>query len=107
MKVHDILINGSALMLLFWTFFAKQDNNSVSVTLHINDNSVLCVFLCAGGMPTPRHSPVEEREVLSGEGRSNNNNMATDTTTSNLLASVKEQVCRTVSICQCLAVGEL
>ncbi|XP_042581476.1 plakophilin-4-like isoform X6 [Cyprinus carpio] len=42
-------------------------------------------------MPTPRQSPVEEREVLSGEGRSNNNNMATDATTTNLLASVKEQ----------------
>ncbi len=66
---------------------------------------VCCVFLCAGEMPTPRQSPVEEREVLSGEGRSNNNNMATDATTTNLLASVKEQVCRTVSICQCLAVG--
>ncbi|KAI2663342.1 Plakophilin-4 [Labeo rohita] len=43
-------------------------------------------------MPTPRQSPVEEREVLSGEGRSNNNNMATDATTTNLLASVKEQI---------------
>uniref|UniRef100_A0A673IU83 Plakophilin-4-like n=1 Tax=Sinocyclocheilus rhinocerous TaxID=307959 RepID=A0A673IU83_9TELE len=53
--------------------------------------AVCCVFLCAGGMPTPRQSPVEEREVLSGEGRSNNNNMATDATTTNLLASVKEQ----------------
>uniref|UniRef100_A0A672KK03 Plakophilin 4 n=1 Tax=Sinocyclocheilus grahami TaxID=75366 RepID=A0A672KK03_SINGR len=42
-------------------------------------------------MPTPRQSPVEERKVLSGEGRSNNNNMATDATTTNLLASVKEQ----------------
>ncbi|XP_051569182.1 plakophilin-4-like isoform X1 [Myxocyprinus asiaticus] len=42
-------------------------------------------------MPTPRQSPVEEGEVLSGEERSNNNNMATDATTTNLLASVKEQ----------------
>ncbi|XP_051562176.1 plakophilin-4-like isoform X1 [Myxocyprinus asiaticus] len=43
-------------------------------------------------MPTPRQSPVEEGEVLSGEGRSNNNNMATDAAaTTNLLASVKEQ----------------
>ncbi|TRY65904.1 hypothetical protein DNTS_007262 [Danionella cerebrum] len=42
-------------------------------------------------MPTPRQSPAEEQEVLSAEGRSNNNNMATDATTSNLLASVKEQ----------------
>lgn len=53
----------------------------------------LCVCVCVGTMPTPEQGPAaEEEEVQSCEEGTSANKMEMESTTTNILASVKEQV---------------